>query len=131
MAKIVIYEDSENDLISRYAGLTKNHDVYVRHERRGNFGPSSLRWDYGDKRFKINGFNTDNFQNGYGDPSQESADVYFLDGLRGFCLEIIEKLPKERAFINTDSSSIIQEAKQRGYNVVEGSVKDIVSRFSM
>ena len=62
--------------------------------------------------------------------SQESADVYFLDGLRGHCLEIIEKLPKEKAFINTDSNSIIQEAKQRGYNVVEESVEDIVLRSS-
>src|SRR3972149_4534423 len=116
MAKILVYEDGENDLINRYSRLTAKHDVHVRHDPRGDFGPSSLRWNH--EEFRKHGFNPDNFQNGCGNPLEESADVYFLDGLKGYCLELLKNLPRDRAFINTDSQSIIDEAMQKGFNVV-------------
>ncbi|MBS3072685.1 hypothetical protein J4477_02540 [Candidatus Pacearchaeota archaeon] len=127
MSKVVIYEDSEEDLISRYGVLTKDHDVHVRHDPRGSFGPSSLRWDH--ESFKEYGFNPDNFMDGFGVPQDENADVYFLDGLNSYCFEILDHLPKEKSFINTDSFSIEDEARKRGFNLVTQSVENIVTQF--
>ena|SRR3989344_946745 len=124
MAKVLIYEDGEDDLIARYASLTSQHDVHVRHDPRGDFGPSSLKWE--NERFRKHGFNPDYFQNGYGNPKEESADVYFVDGLKGYCFEILKNLPRDRAFINTDSPSIVDEAKQKDFNVVGNESVDVI-----
>lgn len=122
MAKIVIYEDGESDLINRYSCLTAQHDVHVRHNPR-----DPMYWV--SERFKEWGFNPNNFQNGYGNPKEESADVYFLDGLVGHCFVLLADLPKDRAFVNSDSRSINEEAVKRGYNVVGNeSVEAIVAR---
>ena|SRR3989338_1729820 len=132
MAKIVIYEDGESDLISRYSRLTAEHEIHVRHSPRGEFGPSSLKWDY--STFKKRGFDTSKFQNGYGTPSEEAADLFFVDGLNGYCFEIVEQLPRERTFINSDSATIHKLAKERGFNFlgendsVEGIVKKVLEQ---
>ena len=124
MAKVLIYEDGEDDLIARYASLTTQHDVHVRHNRVG-----PMFWDH--ERFREFGFNPENFQNGYGNPKSESADVYFLDGLNGHCFYILPDLPKERIFVNSSSEMVNQEAKKRGFNVVGNeSVDAIVERIA-
>ncbi|MBS3122623.1 hypothetical protein J4434_07110 [Candidatus Woesearchaeota archaeon] len=126
MAKILIYEDNESDLIERYASLTGNHNVHVRHTPSGGFGDG---WYH--ERFRKYGFNPDNFQDGYGNPSEESADVYFLDGLNGICFYFLRDLPRDRAFVNSDSTSITKQAKEQGFNVVEEeTVDEIVDRIT-
>lgn len=125
MAKILVYEDNENDLIERYASLTAKHDVYVRHTSVG-FG---FGWYH--EGFRKHGFNPDNLQDGYGNPSEESADVYFLDGLNGICFYLLRDLPRDKSFVNSDSSSIIKQAKEQGFNVVETeTVEEIVNRIT-
>ena len=119
MAKVLIYEDGEDDLIARYASLTTQHDVHVRHNKTG-----PMFWVH--ERFSEFGFNPENFQNGYGNPKEESADVYFVDGLKGYCFEILKNLPRDRAFINTDSPSIVDEAKQKDFNVVGNESVDVI-----
>lgn len=124
MAKIVIYVNLERDLIDKYSSLTAQHDVYVRHHPRE---PRHMYWV--PDHFRKWGFNPKNFQRGYGNPKEESADVYFLD-VDGHCFVLLPDLPKDRAFVNSDSRSINEEAVKQGYNVVGSeSVEAIVARI--
>ena len=56
--------------------------------------------------------------------------MYFVDGLNGHCFYLLSDLPKERTFVNSDSQTVNQEAKKRGFNVVGNeSVDAIVERI--
>ena len=110
MAKIVVYEDGYMDLIDRYAHLTKEHDIHVRH-------PTHHIEFERPERYRQHGFNPDNFK-AFGNPKEDDADLYFLDGLRGLCFQFATELPKDKTFIYSDSREIEDEARKIGLNVV-------------
>src|SRR3989344_7784685 len=95
MAKILVYEDSEEDIIIRYGDLTPKHELHVRGipdvPRVGVSSDGEIydiyEWDI--TNLKAAGFNPENIINSYGDPSKENADIYFVDGLRGKGLSIL------------------------------------------
>jgi len=124
MAKVMIYEDGFGDLISRYRRLVKDHDVHVRHCPDMDMSPfllKELTEDYG--------FNGDNIVRGFGDPGSENADIYFVDGLKGRCFDILELLPKDRAYLNSDDTTLVSRVRERGFQVLrtspERAVKEI------
>ena len=120
MAKIIIYEDDERDLIDRYSKLTKEHDVHIRF--------TQLEEDeIGYRLLERSGFKRENYMNGYGNPQTENADVYFVDGLKGYCFNILEQLPKDKAFLNSDSGWILKQAQEKGLNIVTRSLDAIIS----
>lgn len=132
MAKVLIYEDNGNDLVGRYSHLNKKHDVHVRYMIP--FSLMAMGFEETKKHACENGFKPENIQKlveGKYDAANESADVYFLDGLGGYCLELIKQLPKDKAFINSSDHSIVTKAKSQGFNVVENeSLGEIVERIS-
>lgn len=115
MAKIVIYEDRPLDLLSRYGQLVFDHDVHVRF-----LATEGFYFDYARGLAANAGFDPEQFVRGVGIPKDEIADVYFLDDLQGQCFSIIPHLPKDRAFINSSSTSIREYARRRGYNLAKG-----------
>jgi hypothetical protein len=122
MAKIMIYEDSAVDLIDRYVSLTRDHEVHAIY--RGRL-PGYVRDSLEVEGFKVGE---------YKDPSQESADVFFLDGMRGACFSILEKLPRDRSFLKTHDSGLEMEALKQGYQVLpygttpEEAIQQVLSR---
>lgn len=126
MAKIIIYEDNLRDAMLRYHRLTPQHEVHIRYLGGG----PKLQFDFDCEKLSKSGFNPDNIKAEYGTPKKESADIYFLDGTLGHCFNIIKNLPRSQAFINSSDPSIIREAKEKGFNVLEGeSVEAIVERL--
>lgn len=130
MAKVMVYEDDVNDLIRRYSGLTSSHDVHVRHsvEVKDPCSPLAEEWtaSWVVKRFENNGFNVANFREGYDSPESEVADVFFVDGLGGRGLSILERLPRDKAFLNTDSQSTEKAAQEKGYQILSGSPEEAI-----
>lgn len=129
--RIVIFEDSENDLISRYKNLkSKNYEIFV-YLHKNLFDKEMLQKE---------GFN--NIHKGLPKKlfSQEflesplakylieeemlilneenpiEGDYYFSDGLETRCFELIENLPKEKVFINSREGIVQEKAKKEGYN---------------
>lgn len=128
MTEIVIFEDDIDDLILRYMGLVKPHDVHV-FLLEGKDSDFSFESD--QEYLEECGFQKSQIYQG---PPREEiipADVYFLDGLNRRCFEILEKLPPEKAFLVTGNYLIKEEAKQKNFQVVtEREIFDIVQRFS-
>ena len=123
MAKILVYEDNVDDLISRYSCLTSGHDVHVRWDsfRLGEFTYEALE--------RV-GFKRENITQYRDNPEEETADVFFLDGLKGMCINIIKHrhLPRDKTFIYSDDFGLTDAAKQAGYNIVEEPIKQIIER---
>ncbi len=129
MAKIMIYEDSDRDLIYRYSKLNKNHNVSV-----CIVGPiadfmkekySSIPKKLEKKGFNLSQITGTRYANRIGNSVWESeyveipeADVYFLDGLGGDCLDLLERLPKDKSYLYTGDEEIELEAKRKGYQLV-------------
>jgi len=130
-AKIIVYEDNEQDLITRYSCLTERpdrYDVHIRHPLKPIMPTSAQAGEWNPKKFSKHGFNPDNFQEGYWLREGETADVYFLDGLGGYCFTLLEEgLPRDRTFIYSGDDNIIDQARREGYNVVDDSVDKIVA----
>jgi hypothetical protein len=128
MAKIMIYEDEDNALISRYSGLNKNHDVSVC--MVGEIA-SIMKDEYSPilDSLEKSGFNLSQIKGAkYPNRIEEipEADVYFTDGLVGDCFGILERLPKNRAYLNTDDNVLQKRAKEEGYNLVSGDLEKII-----
>jgi hypothetical protein len=124
MAKIVIFEGGSFDTCFRYGFLVPNHDVHV----------------YMLTRY----FNTERahlVQNGFEKsqiypvgPKEEiiSADIYFLDGLEGKCLDFFPSLPKGKAFLVSGGLEIEAKVSHAGYQVAsEGQVSQLVEKISI
>jgi len=123
MVKILIYEDSESDTRSRYAYLTKEHDVHVR-----CFPESPLVGFQRDKLEKA-GFKPENIREGHKGVGEERADIYFVDGLDGDCIHLLSQLPKERTFLNTDDKNLEERAEEQGFQILRVSPKDTIARL--
>jgi hypothetical protein len=116
MAKIMIYEDNESDLINRYSGLTSKHDVHVRAGKKLWDELVYLRREREtdlDDELKAAGFDINKICE-LSDKIEE-ADIYFTDGLSGGCFYWLGKLSAEKIFLNTDNSGIELKAKEKGY----------------
>ena len=133
MVKICILEDSENDTISRYSFLTQTpHEVQVVLDENILF---SLGRTYKDRvqravtsQLSEAGFNSDNIRYGF-DNIPTDAFIYFCDGLEGKCLDLADKLGREKVYINTGDLDLKKIARERGLIVVDKSIKDIVSEL--
>jgi hypothetical protein len=117
MAKIMIYEDSRNSLIERYASLNSEHDVNVR--IKGNLLWENLELEK-EKYGKIIDLSEAGFDHNKILPltpkfQEEDADIYFVDGLDGDCFNLLERLPKDKTFLNTGDGYLEREAIKRGY----------------
>ncbi|MBD3247011.1 hypothetical protein GF378_00120 [Candidatus Pacearchaeota archaeon] len=134
MAKICIIEDNERDLIERYSKIARTpNDVHV-------ILDDIILFDYGAKRDiegakrRVNkhlseaGFNINNLSYDLENPPTD-ADVYFCDGLKGFCFNLADKLGKERVYIYSDSLRVLEQAKKEGYNLVKGVLEDMINNF--
>jgi hypothetical protein len=98
MTKICILEDDEKDTISRYSSLTQtSHEVYVVLDK------AILR---DTTREMLNselsgaGFKPENISYGFENAPTDAA-VYFCDGLKGKCINLAEKLGKDRGVKNS------------------------------
>jgi hypothetical protein len=126
MAKVMVFEDAQVDLIKRYGGLSSEHEVHV-------------QW-YGDElddseieRLAREGFEPEKIYQSH--PSIRSwksdppkADVYFVDGLRsgGLGLLLMRTLPKERTFLNSDHRGTIEDVLAEGYQVLRTSPEEAI-----
>jgi len=117
MAKIIVYEDDTYDLCSRYGRLTAEHDIHVRLEKQ----PS----DYVYEDLERAGFKRQNIKIGYySTKPEESADAYFMDGLRGSWIHVVTtlNLPKDKTVINSDDPSYERDAAEIGLGIVRTSL---------
>jgi len=136
--KICVIEDNERDLIQRYSKIARTpNDVYVLLD-------DGILFDYGAKRdmerakARVNkhlseaGFDTSKlgFFKSYDIENPViDADIYFCDGLKNYCFELADKLGKEKVYIYSDSSRILEQAKEQGYNTVKGALEDIIKNI--
>lgn len=123
MAKIIVYEDSLSDVETRYSRLLENNDVHLRLD---DFD------DYCIECLVRVGFDAANIRSEIGDPSTEKADVYFVDGLSGKGLDVLESLPKDRAYLFSDHTGYNRIARERGYGTIisDKMVDDAIRRAS-
>ena len=121
MARVMIYEDSKEDLIERYEDLPRLHDVSVR-------SLDNRDWSVDEAPFRKAGFDLSKIRD-Y-DPTEEivGADIYFVDGLNGICFNILPRLPRERTFLNTGHHSIRESAKKQGYQILETTPEEAIQR---
>jgi len=122
MAKVLVFEDHLGDLQFRYRSLTKKHSVGVRLFRKVKKSDIA--------KLAKEGFERGNIKEGFDHNEDYRADVYFLDGLDGDWIGIasrlgqLQKVDKERIYVNSSSSSIEGDARQRGYGIVDRETVD-------
>lgn len=125
MVHILIFEDSEDDLIRRYSEIASRYDVYVK--------CTSEPWisEHLDlDKLENAGFKRTNVQEidlGVGFKSLDLSklqdfDLYLLDGLGGECFTIINQLPREKCYIHTSSWDLQDKAEEQGYQLLRGSI---------
>jgi len=122
MAKIMIYEDSDMDLIGRYADLNKKHDVSVCLVDYNKNSPlfNSLK-GYGFDLNKIT------YAKRVLDIKEiPQADVYFTDGLGWDVLNLLNKLPKNKTYLLTADEDLQKKAKEKGYKLATGDLEKII-----
>lgn len=115
MARILIFEDSENDLARRYSQLATQHDVHVRY--RPETGGRTV--EAATAYLVRAGFNAEHIRPLTDLTDIDGFDLYLLDGLVGRCFEIIDThLPREKAYIHTSSEHIMDQAQANGYQLL-------------
>jgi len=123
MAKVVIFEDGSLETCIRYGSLVADHDVHVYMLTHYFKGARSQLVEKGFEESQI-----------YPElPEGEimPADIYFLDGLEGKCLEIFPRLPKEKAFLVSGNSRIVGRVQRAGFQVTsERQISRLVKEIS-
>lgn len=123
MTKVIIYEDNAYDLVGKYFGLSKEkYDIHVRFgfmNHPGNVGVLELLASKGFNNVKDLDF----------DSAFEEADVYFVDGLKGYCFEVLRQLPRERSFLFSGDSDLVNEAKKQGYQTIEHTLERTLDKL--
>jgi len=114
MAKVMIYEDDVDGALGRYEDLIGKHEVHIRLDGLGDKAVRDL---------VSFGFPEGNIRDELGDPSQESADVYFVDGLNGKCFDVLSKLPRDNSFLNSSNRDYQERAKREGYQILQRGVE--------
>lgn len=136
MAKVIVYEDSFDDWRKRYGSVSKNHDLHlvavaIPHLKSEIefLRSKDSQWLKTEAGYNLNPDNITEFRNPH---TPEQADIYFVDGLRGDCFEIMDLLPKDRTFLYTDDSSIQDAAREQGREaqILRGSPEDLVARLT-
>lgn len=125
--KITIIEDNVYDVVDRYAYLTKTqHEVHVVLDEEGLLRTGMREDRCNSVLCEKGGFNPENIH--YGIDEILPADIYFCDGLRGYCFKVVDKLGKDIVYINSDDCEINKRAKERGYNLGgwKGSLEEIM-----
>jgi hypothetical protein len=128
MVKIIVFEDDEIDTNLRYRSLLEDHQVNVRIvDFRGDHFRNEMFREYLVKK----GFDGSLIHKFSSTSTEESADIYFVDGLVGNCFRILPKLPKEKTYLNSGDASIVDSARCEGYKILEGSIDDVVEKLSV
>lgn len=127
MVNVMIYEDSVEDLIERYVSLISNHNVFVWIKE---FSQSRLCDFYKESIAKA-GFRAENVKEDvecdwFANPPQ--AEVYFIDGLKNKCFDLLSKLPANRTYLNTDNEHLQAEARKQGFQVLEGGLEEAIQK---
>lgn len=116
MAKITIYEDCATDLVERYGNLTEEHNTTI-FLLPNPYIQIHNPLERTKKFFEIRGFKPTTLHTEL--PTiHPQADLYFLDGLRGRCIEIATDLPQNRTYINSTDPRINEQAQKKGYKTV-------------
>ena len=118
MAKIAICEDSTFDIVNKYGFLCRSaHDVHI-------YWYDARILDPMKGALYSQGFKDDNMHDGVFSAEMfseiSSADLIFMDGLKGNCFEIIDGIPKSeryKIFVVTGSEEIRIEALIRSIQV--------------
>jgi|WetSurMetagenome_2_1015567.scaffolds.fasta_scaffold985311_2 hypothetical protein len=119
MAKVMIYEDEFRALFNRYSDLVDNHDVSVCMVGRdvrllGAYSKSLQESGFDNSKVKgIIDIKSEPKPNWVQNPPK--ADIYFMDGLNGDCFHILKFLPKDKTYLFTGDSDVIERAKKEGY----------------
>ena len=123
MARICIVEDSLDAAKRRYGFLAKTlHEVHV------VFDNTEVNSRYVDILWPAAGFDLNRVRYGL-EGNFPDADLYFVDGLKGDCFRIIDKVGKDRAYINSSDFQILARAEDEGYKVT-WKPQEIVERLS-
>jgi len=122
MAKILIYEDSAQDICSRYGALLREHDVSIRYMKKG-----ARRYQFNFTTFEEPildeaGFKDVRLIDSRSRIPEEEADVFFCDGLEGRFQNVLDKLPRSRAFLHSSNPEYMMEAEQQGFSTYEGRI---------
>ena len=119
MAKIVVYEDSPTDAVIRYGPVARAHDVTVYIHNLSSLFHNGKLSDLDASDFTDEGFDPDKIKQLQPEEPIEDADLYFVDGLQGYCFTQLEKLPKSKTYLASGNIAIQSEAKSRGYKTTQ------------
>lgn len=117
MKRVVVYEDSADDIISRYGKIARlGHEVFVeffRTSRHTIFSDGELLYGqrFTDAGFDVSKIRSCDVQN------VPEADVYFVDGLQEAWHEVVCHLPRDKTYVASDISLIREYAVKQGYKV--------------
>lgn len=118
MAKIAIYEDDVEDIISRYSKLNDEHNISLRIEqgmRELRNRDLELLGDYGFSISDIKEYSEEELRNG-----EMDTDIYFIGGLRGDWFNVARYLPIGKVIVNSGDSMVREQAEKKGYKTLEG-----------
>src|SRR3989338_7338044 len=117
--KISILEDSVKDLEEIYSSVPRDSSriFYFIHETDAN---PEEKFEYICMRLTKMGFERQNIFPGYNKEHDSETDVYFIDGLEGAAISIIEKnnIQKDRVYISTSNEELRMECGKQGYKTI-------------
>jgi len=113
MAKIAVYEDSHIDAELRYGSLLDDHEFHIYFTDLPGVTFEEIK-----PTLTEIGFHPERIYFGLPDEPMK-ADAHFVDGLRGDCMKILPKLPKDKAYMVSINLRWQEEAEKLGYEVLD------------
>ncbi len=120
--KIAVIEDNINDIMDIYSIIKDpKYGLYICF-----VAPEGVKDKNAEVIFSATlgylrqkGFDTNRIYKGFND-SLIDSDLFFIDGLDGRVLEVIQKnkLPKDRLYVSTSNESLRQDCGRAGYQTI-------------
>ena len=115
--KIVVYEDHWSDVRRRYKPFIGGHDfeIYVHLN-------TDERFNRALEYLTENGFPSEIIHFGIPQETPE-ADLYFCDGLNGYALKVLPKLPKDKSFLLSGDDCLVARVRAEDFGIVDSQEK--------
>lgn len=122
-----IFEDSKEDLVRRYNSLNEKYEIYA-YLRDGRHDFYDDQSDDLKKYLAEDGLDVERVYTRVG-KMPTTLDLYFTDGLDFDCFSVAKKFGKDKTFILTGDPLIKKMARERGNNLAETGLDEIIRRY--